>query len=244
MAVNLAQDCVHSTAQDATALRQVFASLTAESCPKSYNFHMHTVFSDGRLLPEQLMEQAIAIGLKGLAITDHHSVEGYRKAQHWLESWQRAALQIPQGSPENPQPDAAPTLWTGVEINASLLNTEVHILCYAFNPDHEAIQPYLLGKELNGQYSPAAQVIGAIHQAGGIAVLAHPVRYKRSPNELIPAAAQLGIDGIETYYAYNNPSPWQPSPKETQQVLELGKADQLLSTCGTDTHGLSLLQRL
>jgi len=236
MAVNLAQGCVPSAAQDATALRQVFASLTAGSCPKSYNFHMHTVFSDGRLLPEQLMEQAIAIGLKGLAITDHHSVDGYRKAQHWLDSWQR--------SPENPQPDAAPMLWTGVEINASLLNTEVHILCYAFNPDHAEIQPYLLGKESSGQYSPAAQVIGAIHQAGGIAVLAHPVRYKRSPTELIPAAAQLGIDGIETYYAYNNPSPWQPSPKETQQVLELANADQLLSTCGTDTHGLSLLQRL
>ncbi|MBW4516572.1 MAG: PHP domain-containing protein [Timaviella obliquedivisa GSE-PSE-MK23-08B] len=236
MAVNLAQDCVHSTAQDATALRQVFASLTAESCPKSYNFHMHTVFSDGRLLPEQLMEQAVAIGLKGLAITDHHSVEGYRKAQQWLNGWRH--------SPENPQPNSAPMLWTGVEINADLLNTEVHILCYAFNPDHEAVQPYLLGKELNGQSSPAAQVIGAIHQAGGIAVLAHPVRYKRSPKELIPAAAQLGIDGIETYYAYNNPSPWQPSPKETQQVLELGTADRLLNTCGTDTHGLSLLQRL
>jgi predicted metal-dependent phosphoesterase TrpH len=236
MAVNLAHDPVPATAKDASALRQVLASLTAESCPKSYNFHMHTVFSDGRLLPEQLMEQAIAIGLQGLAITDHHSVDGYRKAQRWLEGWQR--------SPENPSTATAPTLWTGVEINASLLDTEVHILCYAFDPDHEAIQPYLLGKELNGQYTPAAQVIGDVHQAGGIAVLAHPVRYKRSPVDLIPAAAQLGIDGIETYYAYNNPSPWQPSPKETQQVLELGRADRLLSTCGTDTHGLSLLQRL
>jgi predicted metal-dependent phosphoesterase TrpH len=238
MAVNLAHDSVPSTAPslNATALRQVFASLTAESCPKSYNFHMHTVFSDGRLLPEQLMEQAIAIGLKGLAITDHHSVDGYRKAQHWLDSWQR--------SPENPRPETAPTLWTGVEINADLLDTEVHILCYAFDPDHAAIQSYLRGKDLTGQYQPAAEVIDAIHQAGGLTVLAHPVRYKRSPVELIPAAAQLGIDGIETYYAYNNPSPWQPSPKETQQVLGLVQADRLLSTCGTDTHGLSLLQRL
>jgi predicted metal-dependent phosphoesterase TrpH len=246
MAVNSAPDSdpatavpstvVPSIAKDATALRQVFASLTAESCPKSYNFHMHTVFSDGRLLPEQLMEQAIAIGLQGLAITDHHSVNGYRKAQRWLEGWQR--------SPENPSPDTAPTLWTGVEINANLLDTEVHILSYAFDPDHEAIQPYLLSQESRDLNASATDVITAIHQAGGIAVLAHPVRYKRSPIELIPAAAQLGIDGIETYYAYNNPSPWQPSPKETQQVLELGRSAQLLNTCGTDTHGLNLLQRL
>jgi predicted metal-dependent phosphoesterase TrpH len=194
MAVNL--DRFPATAQDATALRQVFAALTAESCPHSYNFHMHTVFSDGRLLPEDLMAQAIAIGLKGLAITDHHSVDGYRKAQHWLDQ----------------QSGEIPTLWTGVEINS--------------------------------QYPPAAQVIDAVHEAGGLTVLAHPVRYKRSPVELIPAAAGFGIDGIEAFYAYNNPSPWQPSPKETQQVLALGQTDGLLNTCGTDTHGLNLLQRL
>jgi predicted metal-dependent phosphoesterase TrpH len=233
MAVNLDPHPVPATAQDAAALRQVFAALTAESCPQSYNFHMHTVFSDGRLLPEQLMEQAIAIGLQGLAITDHHSVEGYRKAQRWLDQLDPLA-----------QVGKIPTLWTGVEINAELLETEVHILCYAFNPDHDAMQPFLFGKEQNGQHSPAAQVIDAIHAAGGLTVLAHPVRYKRSPVELIPAAAKLGIDGIEAYYAYNNPSPWQPSPKETEQVLALGQADQLLNTCGTDTHGLSLLQRL
>jgi predicted metal-dependent phosphoesterase TrpH len=226
MAVNL--DPQTTTAQDATALRQVFAALTAESCPHSYNFHMHTVFSDGRLLPEDLMAQAIAIGLKGLAITDHHSVDGYRKAQHWLDQ----------------QSGDIPTLWTGVEINAEILQTEVHILCYAFNTEHSTMQPYLLGKELNSQYPPAAQVIDAVHEAGGLTVLAHPVRYKRSPVELIPAAASLGIDGIEAFYAYNNPSPWQPSPKETQQVLALGQTDGLLNTCGTDTHGLNLLQRL
>jgi predicted metal-dependent phosphoesterase TrpH len=226
MAVNLTRQT--APAQDNAALRHVFAHLTAESCPHSYNFHMHTLFSDGRLTPEAIMEQAIAIGLKGLAITDHHSVEGYRLAQTWLDR----------------QEGSVPQLWTGVEINAELLETEVHILCYAFNPDHMAVQPYLKGRELNGLYSPAATVINAVHEAGGLTVLAHPVRYKRSPVDLIPAAAELGIDGIEAYYAYNNPFPWQPSPKETAQVLALGEAAQLLNSCGTDTHGMSLLQRL
>lgn len=229
MAVNLAQNFALTPAQDATTLRQIFSTLTAESCPHFYNFHMHTLHSDGRLQPHQIMEQAIAIGLKGLAITDHHSVAGYRQAQQWLD--------------QQVDPPAF-TLWTGVEINAHLLDTEVHILCYAFDLDHAALQPYLLGKELTGQYAPAASVIEAVHAAGGLTVLAHPVRYKRSPQELVPAAAQLGIDGIETFYAYNNPSPWRPSPQETQQVLALGRSHQLLNTCGTDTHGLSLLQRL
>jgi hypothetical protein len=232
-----AQGFVRANAQDSFALRQVFEGITPESCPQSFNFHMHTICSDGRLRPEQLMEQAIAIGLKGFAITDHHSVEGYRKAQSWLKAWQDA--------PENPQPDHAPHLWTGVEITANLLNTEVHILCYAFDPDAAAIQPYLHGMTSTSEAKPlAAEVIAAMGQAGGVTVLAHPVRYKRSPEDLIPEAARLGIDGIETYYAYNNPSPWKPSPKETAQVLAIGQSYDLLNTCGTDTHGLSLLQRL
>jgi hypothetical protein len=189
---------------------------------------MHTVCSDGRLQPEQLLEQAVAIGLKGLAITDHHSVVGYRRAQQWL-SVQRSNM---------------PRLWTGMEVTSSLLGDEVHILAYAFDPNHLAIQPYTQGKAPTGEFYLAKNVIAAIHAAGGLAVLAHPVRYRRSPSELIPEAARLGIDGIETYYAYNNPSPWKASPKQTQEVKALGRTYGLLSTCGTDTHGLSLLQRI
>jgi hypothetical protein len=87
-------------------------------------------------------------------------------------------------------------------------------------------------------------VIVALHQAGGLAVLAHPERYRRSAAELIPVAAHLGIDGVETYYAYGNPEPWQPSPNQTQKVKQLSATYNLLNTCGTDTHGLNLLRRL
>lgn len=219
-------------AQDVPALRKAFASLTAESCPHSFNFHMHTVFSDGKLRPEELMNQAIALGLKGFAITDHHTTQGYQIAQCWLENWQ-------QQHPET----ATPAFWTGIEITSELLEIEVHILGYAFNPQHPALTPYLMGSLAEGKY-PADQVIAAIQTAGGLAVLAHPARYRRSHTELIPAIADLGIDGIETYYAYNNPTPWQPSPQQTAEVQALGRLYQLLDTCGTDTHGMSLLQRL
>lgn len=237
MAVSIAQgfDSVSAAAQDAAALRRVFKTITAESCPGSYNFHLHTVFSDGKLQPEQLMEQAIAVGLLGLAITDHHSVNGYNQAQQWLQH-QAETASVP-----------LPYLWTGMEINAELLADEVHILAYAFDPHHEALQPYMTytkGEYTKRKADPAVRVITAIHEAGGIAVLAHPARYHRSTAELIPAAAELGVDGVETYYAYNNPHPWSPSPKQTEEVRQLGKTYSLLSTCGTDTHGLSLLQRL
>jgi predicted metal-dependent phosphoesterase TrpH len=214
-------------------LKQVFQSIDAKSCPTCFNFHMHTVHSDGRLQPHALMEQAIAIGLKGLAITDHHSIAGYQAAQNWLENWKW----------NNPGANV-PTLWSGVEINANLLNIEVHILGYSFEPEHSSMKPYIQRRITTGEEYQAANVIAAIHKAGGLAVLAHPARYRRSHFELIPAAAQVGINGVEAFYAYNNPNPWKPSAVESMQVQQLASEYHLLSTCGTDTHGLSLLQRL
>lgn len=236
MAVNIAQSSASSqvAAQDQQVLRQVWENIQPDSCPRSYNFHMHTIYSDGQLKPEELIEQAIRIGLQGLAITDHHSVGGYRVAQSWLEQWQQ------QTSPST----LVPYLWTGVEITADLLGTDVHILGYAFDPEHPSLQPYLQGKEPEQGDEQAAAVIAALHQAGGLAVLAHPERYRCPAKELIPVAAHLGIDGVETYYAYNNPDPWRPSPKQTQQVKQLSAAYTLYNTCGTDTHGSSLLKRI
>ncbi|GAB4143922.1 MAG: PHP domain-containing protein [Cyanobacteria bacterium J069] len=223
-------------------MRQVFQSITAESCPRFYNFHMHTVCSDGKLQPEQLMEQAIAIGLAGLAITDHHATQAYHRAQRWLADYHHRLVEsdaAPGGS-ANP----LPCLWAGMEVTAELLTDEVHILCYAFDTAHPDVQVYQQSQSVQGEARRAERVVAAVHAAGGLVVLAHPSRYKRSPYDLIPAAADLGFDGIETYYAYNNPSPWQPSPRQTEDAKQLGDRLGLLHTCGTDTHGLTLLQRL
>ncbi|WP_017651100.1 PHP domain-containing protein [Fortiea contorta] len=228
MVVNFAR-----TSAPTEILKQVFENIDAQSCPRLFNFHMHTVFSDGRLQPHALMEQAIAIGLQGLAITDHHSIGGYQAAQAWLEDWQW----------KNPGV-STPRLWSGTEINANLLNIEVHILAYSFEPEHPSMKPYLQRKIATGNEYQVKNIIAAIHQAGGLAVLAHPARYKRSHLDLIPAAAENGIDGVETFYAYNNPNPWKPSVLESEQVQKLAAKYNLFNTCGTDTHGLNLLQRL
>lgn len=228
MVVNIAPTCASKT-----LLKEVFQNLDAQSCPKNYNFHMHTVYSDGKMQPSELMQQAVNIGLKGLAITDHHNIGGYQAAQKWLEDWKW----------NNPSANV-PYLWSGVEINANLLNVEVHILGYAFEPEHPSIQPYIRGKAVTGSEYEAVNVIAAIQEAGGLAVLAHPARYKKIHFDLIPAAAELGIDGVESFYAYNNPKPWKPSFTQSKQVQQLAAEHGLYSTCGTDTHGLSLLQRL
>ena len=197
-------------------LRNIFASVDAVSCPHRLNFHLHTVYSDGKMQPVDLIQQAISLRLSDLAITDHQSND----------------------------PHSLPTLWSGIEVNASLIFTEVHILGYGFDPQHEAMHPYLQGKTTAGLDYQAISVIKAMHLAGGLAVLAHPARYRRSPEDLIPAAAALGIDGIETYYGYDNSDPWKPSPRQTEEIRHLAESYGLMHTCGTDSHGFKISKRL
>ncbi len=218
----------------AKKLWQVFEGIEAESCPRVYNFHMHTVHSDGQLHPQEVMEQAMEIGLHGMAITDHHSIEGYWAADRWVQN-----LRWKWGNRVKP-----PKLWTGVEINAELCSAEVHILGYAFDPEGLSLRPYLQSRVSKGICHRAPVVVEAIQQAGGIAILAHPARYRRPLPKLIAAAVECGIDGVEAYYAYDNPSPWRSSEEQTAEVCRLAKQYHLLSSCGTDTHGKSLLKRI
>lgn len=247
MVGNLAQASAFSRpkAQGAVKLEQLFQTVNAESCPRVYNFHMHTVCSDGQLEPEALMQQAVELNLQDIAITDHHTILGYQRAKLWCEDWQWRNPSRRFGR-DKLRSRSVPRLWPGVEINAGLLSTEVHILGYAFHIDHPSIQPYLQrhARHRSDPLYEAENVIASIQDAGGLAVLAHPVRYRRSPEDLVREAVRLGIDGVETYYAYDNPAIWRPSPQRTERMQQLAERYNLLSTCGTDTHGKNLLRRL
>ncbi|ELS01651.1 putative metal-dependent phosphoesterase, PHP family [Xenococcus sp. PCC 7305] len=214
-------------------LQKVWQTVHSNSCPNVYNFHMHTICSDGRLTPLEVVDQALAIGLKGLAITDHHSINGYRQAQAYLNEIQE----------QSPEKDLF-SLWVGTEITSNLQGVTVHILAYAFDPEHSAIQPYLQSVAPIGNAANAEIVINSIQKAGGLAVLAHPFRYRRPAGELIPLVAYLGIDGIEAYYSYNKTNPWKASPNQTKESLELAFKYDLYTSCGTDTHGTNILLRL
>jgi predicted metal-dependent phosphoesterase TrpH len=223
----------YTTLESPDSIQTIFQTVDAQSCPFFYNFHLHTRCSDGRLHPVDLIQQAVHYGLKGLAITDHHNVMGYYMALGWL-------AEVKARSPHQ----SFPALWSGVEITAMLLEVDVHILGYGFDPNHPKLQDYLGGHSPRGVARDSRQVIDAIQQAGGIAVLAHPARYKKPPEVLIPMVAEQGIDGVEAYYCYSHEDPWVPSQRETQTVKQLGGEYNLLQTCGTDTHGLDILRRL
>ena len=48
---------------------------------KKFDLHIHTNFSDGISSPEEVVRYAKKIGLDGIAITDHDTVKGMKKAE-------------------------------------------------------------------------------------------------------------------------------------------------------------------
>ena len=76
----------------------------------------------------------------------------------------------------------------------------------------------------------ADQAIDLIHNAGGLAVLAHPVL--NNCDELIPQLVECGMDGLECYHTKH---PWAVAEHYVKMAEQLG----LLVTGGSDCHGVS-----
>jgi predicted metal-dependent phosphoesterase TrpH len=103
----------------------------------------------------------------------------------------------------------------------------------------EAFDQYLAdGKPLHVPKVKLApdEAIELVHQAGGVAVVAHP-KYMGYPTEeeLAGELARLrdaGLDGLECYYS-------QHSEAETAQYLRLAERFGFVVTGGSDFHGVS-----
>ena len=211
-------------------LAAVLAGVNAESCPSQLNFHCHSLCSDGSLSPEALADQAVELGLSHFAVTDHHSVQAFTAVMQRLNHHQSQGHAVPQ-------------LWSGTEISCVLEGCLVHVLALGYRPEASAIQPYLQGDTVVGDALNAAAVVEAIHAADGLAVLAHPARYRLGYEPLMRAAAELGFDGAECWYDYDMQQHWRPSPLVCERMAMLADDLNLLQTCGTDSHGFSLAGR-
>lgn len=75
------------------------------------DLHTHTIFSDGILTPEELVEEAIWKGISAIGVTDHDSFGGIERA---LKAGKEMGVEI----------------IPGVELSCELEGLEVHILGY------------------------------------------------------------------------------------------------------------------
>ncbi len=85
------------------------------------DLHMHSTYSDGHLAPVQLVERAVAAGLRAMAIADHDNVDGIAEA---MAAGAQAGIEVLSGVELS-------VVWQQYE--------ELHLLGYAFDPEDAAL---------------------------------------------------------------------------------------------------------
>jgi 3',5'-nucleoside bisphosphate phosphatase len=85
------------------------------------DLHMHTIFSDGSVLPEDLVQLALDNKLEAIAITDHDTTE---------------SLPFARAAAEGKSLEIIP----GIEVNTVWKDKEIHILGYYIDPDDDALK--------------------------------------------------------------------------------------------------------
>lgn len=88
------------------------------------------------------------------------------------------------------------------------------------SPDYIYVKP---------TFAPVEEVLTSIHDAGGIAVLAHPALYDSF--DLLERLIPMGLNGVEV---------WHPSASKevTDRLIAIAKKNKLLMTGGSDFHGM------
>ena len=199
---------VNMTNKDFLCLKNIIKSVTKDSCPNSINFHMHSTYSDGSLSPIEIYNQALELNIDHYAITDHHSVDAYLELVKIIES-------------DCLDSSIFPKLWTGIEITCLLKGCLVHVLGLGFDPSSKHLFPYVEHRSAIGNELLASNVVDSIHNANGIAVLAHPARYKLPFDILINEASKLYFDAVETWYNYERAPIWIPSEFICDKIFDL-----------------------
>jgi len=80
------------------------------------------------------------------------------------------------------------------------------------------------------RWPTAEQAIGLIHEAGGVAVVAHPYWDISDQNEVDDLIRSLGADGVEAFYPTH-------TEEQTAHLLDLCSELDLVPTASSDYHG-------
>jgi len=201
-------------------LRDLLNSFNKEDYPEKVNLHIHIKFSDGEGNAEQILASAKEKGYKLISITDHNTIEAHKNLKDSI-------------------------LLSGVEFDCWFGYVYIHLLAYGIDINHPEIQPFLAkNKQDTEDVLPrlfakrnVKGLIKAIHQAGGIAVLAHPACYwALSLEKLIKDLLKIGLDGIEVYYPYPRFRSIVKFHSEKTVLRIAEKYPQLIKTGGTDFH--------
>lgn len=244
------------------------------------DFHCHSTASDGELSPRALVAAAEDKGLEALSITDHDTLDAYRRLPapprrltlvegvEFSTVWGKIGVHIlglnvdsrsdamaeaerlqSRAREERAQVIAEKLAGYGVEdplegARALSGSDQVgrphfarHMVASGFVAnEREAFKKFLgTGKpcDIKQCWSPLARIIAWIREAGGVAVLAHPAKYKLTRTRLtalIDDFQTAGGEGLEVVSG-------RQLPNVTRDLASLCRNRRLLASWGSDFHG-------
>lgn len=171
--------------------------------PLKFDLHVHTCYSgDSSITLEDLIIQIRAKKLDGVAVTDHDTVAGAVKIAKVFEAIS-----------ERSKPDRLMVI-PGIEVTTK--------------------QGHILGINVATPISPGLSVeetVEKIHDAGGIAVAAHPQAPLKKGVGLNEKIISYGLDAIEVIN-----SSVLPFRLSTSRCREFAMRYNLPQTAGSDSH--------
>lgn len=204
--------------------KELIKSFTKEDyLNNKVNLHIHSTYSDGLADFLDIEQQAKLKGNKYIAISDHNTVKGHI---------------------ENPNTDIIPA----VEFDVWYKYIFLHLLAYGIDVKNESLNIFF-AKDKRGTEMDIVRfftrrdikkLIQAIHESGGIAVLAHPACcWALNMEKFIQELTNLGLDGIEVYYPYPR---WRKYIKfsNPENIEKIADKYGLIKTGGTDCHSREL----
>ena len=208
-------------------LKSLLLSFNEKDYCKNVDLHIHSCESDGKLTPNEIVDLAKKQGKKYIAIADHNTLDAYLSTNVLSE-----AFVIP-----------------AVEFDCFYKGNIIHILGYGINIDNQELRDFCTKSDLGKRHlfyrifklKKPQEVIEKIHNAGGLAVLAHPACYYNiNFDKFISELVNYGIDGLEVHYLYRYLRALLKF-HTIKTVSEIADKYNLIKTGGTDSHGKKLL---
>lgn len=205
-------------------MHNLLKTLTEADYYKNANLHIHTSFSDGKLHPSEIIELALKKNLKYISITDHNTIEAYKH----LENKEFDNLQI----------------ITGVEFDCWYKSNFMHILGYGIDLNNKKLNDFCAKNKKETELDivriftqrKTPEIIKAIKDACGIAVLAHPCCcWNINIKKMITELKSFGLDGVEVYYPYTRHRAVVKF-HTIKKIKSIAQELNLLITGGTDCH--------
>lgn len=190
------------------------------------NLHLHSTFSDGKGDVTEILQQAHKLGYKKISFCDHNTLEAYKQTEILKDD----------------------IILPGIEFDVWCGYVFMHLLAYGIDINNEELLSFCAKDKKETELDiirifakrDIKKLIKAIHNAGGIAVLAHPACcWAINLESFVKKLISYRLDGIEVYYPYKRHRGIIKfhTAKEVERIAD---KYNLIKTGGTDLHGTKL----